>query len=183
MGVKPHLTRRNLLTAKGMESKVSAMPRLDPSHEKCVWTVGHSVRGERELLSLLGEHGIRYVADVRRFPGSRRHPQFSRENLESLFPEEGIIYLSMGRELGGFRKEGFERYMESSGFREGIDRLIGAAERGPTAVLCAEALYFRCHRRHIADELLRRGWRVIHILAEGRSVAHETSALQATLPL
>jgi len=158
------------------------MPDTEPLPGRIIHTLGHSTRTEEEFLSLLRSHRIRYLADVRRFPGSRRNPQFSRENLERVLPGEGVAYIPMGRELGGFRKEGYEVYMHTEGFRKGVDRLMGVASRGPTAVLCAEAFFFRCHRRHIADELARLGWKVVHIVAEGRDLAHQPLPRQEELP-
>lgn len=147
------------------------------------YTLGHSTRSEREFLRLVKGHDIRYLADVRRFPGSRRHPQFCRENLERILAREAVAYIPLGKELGGFRKEGYEAYMGTDGFQEGMGRLLDAAHRGPTAILCAEALYFRCHRRHISDELVRRGWSVIHIVSETRSLTHAELPIQEVLPV
>lgn len=154
---------------------------VEPAGRTRIYTIGHSARSENEFLELLSAHGIRYVADVRRFPGSRRHPQFSGDNLERILPAHGMAYLPMGRELGGFRREGYEQYMQSEGFREGLDRIIGTAAKGPTAILCAEALYFRCHRRFLADELARRGFEVIHVVSEDRVLPHQP--VQESLPL
>jgi len=137
-----------------------------------IYTLGHSSRTEEELLRILRARGIRYVVDVRRFPGSRRSPQFSREHLEQLLARHQLIYLGMGRKLGGFRKEGYETHLASDTFRQGIGELEETARKGPAAILCAEALWFRCHRRLIADELARRGWEVVHILSEERDMAH-----------
>jgi uncharacterized protein (DUF488 family) len=138
---------------------------------------------------LLKSHGIAAVADVRAFPGSRRHPHFSRENLERSLPEAGIEYLWLGRELGGRRRgeEGrspntglrnasFRNYadhMASPDFSAGIARLLSLADEKPTALLCAERLWWRCHRSLIADYLeLIRGRRVRHILEPGEAKPH-----------
>ena len=129
-----------------------------------VYTVGHSTRSLEELISLLKEHRIEAVADVRRFPRSRRNPQFNREVLEEVLPQRGIEYHWLGEELGGYRSGGYEAYIGSDGFERGIERLEDLSRRRRTAVMCAEKLWFRCHRRFIADEMAKRGWEVWHII-------------------
>lgn len=137
-----------------------------------VYTLGHSSRSEEEFLRILRSRGIRYVLDVRRFPGSRRNPQFSRESLEQVLVGNSFVYLGFGRSLGGFRKEGYESYLRTDAFRRGLEELEEVARKGTALVFCAEALWFRCHRRYISDELTRRGWEVVHILSEERDMAH-----------
>lgn len=129
---------------------------------------------------------IRVVADVRAFPSSRRHPQFNRGALEQWLPEAGIDYLHLP-ELGGrrdpapnspnagWRERGFRAYadyMASDSFRDALQRLETLARAHPTAVMCAEALWWRCHRRLISDAMVVRGWDVRH-LGSGRPVEHE----------
>lgn len=137
-----------------------------------LYTLGHSSRTEEEFLDILRSVEARIVVDVRRFPGSRRNPQFGRENLERTLPRQGIAYLPLGKELGGFRKNGYETYMQTDEFKEGLSRLEAAAPKGPMVILCSEALYFRCHRRHLADALLERGFPVRHLLMKGRFLEH-----------
>ena len=137
-----------------------------------LYTIGHSTRSEEEFLDLLKRHKVRYLLDVRRFPGSRRNPQFSKENLEKVLAHENMVYLGLGQDLGGFRKEGYETYMNTQTFRRGIEELDRFAVRANSVILCAESLWFRCHRRHIADELVSRGWEVVHILGADRLVTH-----------
>jgi uncharacterized protein (DUF488 family) len=158
-----------------------------------IYTIGHSTRTLEELVALLREHGVKRLADIRRFPGSRRHPHFSREALEVSLPERGIQYAHLP-ELGGRRKasadspntalrnEQFRAYadhMASDEFRLAVDGLLaGQAEARPpirTAVMCAEAVPWRCHRNLLSDELLRRGCEVVHILGRGQVKCHEMS--------
>jgi uncharacterized protein (DUF488 family) len=137
---------------------------------------------------LLRRHGIGLVADVRAYPTSRRVPDASREALERWLPEEGIAYAHMP-ELGGRRRaragsaenagwqsEGFRAYadhMRTDEFLGALERLEAAARERPTAVMCAEGLWWRCHRRLISDALLVRGWAVRHILPDGELAEHE----------
>lgn len=142
-------------------------------------------------MSMLAEAGIGSLVDVRRFAGSRRHPQFSGETMARTLPAAGIAYLPVP-ELGGRRTprpdtanlawrnasfRGYADYMESEGYQAATSRLAALAEAQPTAVMCAEALWWQCHRSLIADDFKVRGWEVIHLLAPGRSETHRyTSA-------
>jgi uncharacterized protein (DUF488 family) len=183
-----------------------------------VYTIGHSTRSLEELIALLREHGIARLADIRRYPGSRRYPHFSRDALEVSLPEHGIEYLHVP-ELGGRRKpagdspntalrnEQFRAYadhMATDEFRAAVDALLhgvrpsrphppgvppgGVRDRpgrpigaGGTpallAVMCAEAVPWRCHRNLLSDELLRRGVDVLHIIGRGEAKRHEMSPL------
>lgn len=133
-----------------------------------LYTVGHSTRTLDELVELLQEHGITQLVDVRHYPRSRRNPQVNQEALERELPARGIRYFWEGETLGGFRKGGYQAYMESPAFREGLDRLEGLLARAPTAIMCAEIVWFRCHRRFIAREMATRGYRVTHIITRGK---------------
>jgi len=154
-----------------------------------LYTLGHSTRSLDELVALLREHGIRRLADIRRYPGSRRYPHFSREALERSLPERGIEYVHLP-ELGGRRKasgaspntalenEQFRAYadhMATAEFRAAVDGLLSF--EGRTAVMCAEAVPWRCHRNLLSDDLLRRGVEVVHILGRGQAKGHELSAM------
>ena len=152
-----------------------------------IWTIGHSTRQIDIFLSLLGENGIKAVADVRMFPGSKRYPQFGREALAKSLSEHGIRYEHFP-ELGGRRKakpdskntawrnesfRGYADYMETEEFRNGITRLIDLAqESGPTAIMCAEAVWWRCHRSLISDYLKAREVEVIHVLDVKKTEPH-----------
>lgn len=133
-----------------------------------LFTVGHSTRTLDDLVELLQEHGITQLVDVRHFPHSRRNPQFNRETLTLQLPERGIGYVWLGDELGGLRTGGYERYMETPGFQEGIDRLRQLCDGAVTAVMCAEIVWFRCHRRFIARRMHALGYRVTHLVHPGR---------------
>ena len=163
-----------------------------------IWTIGHSTREIDEIISLLQESRIKLIADVRMFPGSKRYPQFNRQPLAEMLGEHGIRYEHF-LELGGRRKakpdssntawrnesfRGYADYMETQKFRDGIARLLDLAtgrvrptgglanEAGPTAIMCAEAVWWRCHRSLISDYLKARGVEVIHILDVGKTEPH-----------
>jgi uncharacterized protein (DUF488 family) len=122
----------------------------------------------------LGHFGVTQVVDVRHFPRSRRNPQFNLERLGAELPGAGIIYIWMGDALGGLRKGGYVAYMETAGFQAGLDELEKLVRRRPTAIMCAEAVWLRCHRRFIARQMVVRGYRVGHIGTHGKSVYEET---------
>ncbi|HEY8183392.1 MAG TPA: DUF488 domain-containing protein [Thermoanaerobaculia bacterium] len=149
-----------------------------------VYTIGHSTRPLDELIGLLKEHGVRRLADIRRFPGSRRYPHFSRESLANSLPKAGIEYVHVV-ELGGRRVplpdspntawrndqfRGYADHMATAEFQNALDRLLESDV--PTAIMCAEAVPWKCHRNLVADELTRRGHEVIHILGPGASQRH-----------
>ncbi len=157
------------------------------SHRQTIFTVGHSTHPWEEFLEILRRHGIGAIADVRRYPGSRKHPQFSAAVLEKTLPESGIDYLPF-RELGGRRSpvtasminagwrsaafRGYADFMQSDEFAAGVNRLEEAAPLKPTTIMCAEAVPWRCHRSLIADSLLVRGWRVLDIFGKGPAKEH-----------
>jgi uncharacterized protein (DUF488 family) len=143
-----------------------------------IYTIGHSTRTFEQFLTLLRREDVRHLVDVRRFPGSRRHPHFNTEPLAAALGDAGISYehaVDLGgrraaspdsRNLG-WRNPSFRGYADhtvSHAFLAALDRVIATAERMPTAIMCAEAVPWRCHRTLIADALLARGWRVRHIL-------------------
>ena len=132
-----------------------------------IYTLGTSDRSAEEFLGLLRGLGIQVVVDVRRFPSSR-YEHFRGEELERLVEGGGIGYVYLGRELGGYRKGGYESYVESDDFREGLGRLRRLARGRRVVILCAERLPWRCHRRFIARELEREGFTVVHVIDEKR---------------
>jgi uncharacterized protein (DUF488 family) len=153
-----------------------------------LWTVGHGTATQDELVALLAGAGIRHVVDVRTAPGSRRHPQFRREAMAGWLPEAGIGY-RWERALGGWRKpdpasavnhvlrhpgfRGYADYMRTPPFWAALDGLLAAAAEDPTAVLCSESLWWRCHRRLLADAaVLLRGAAVQHLGHDGRVEPH-----------
>ena len=143
-----------------------------------VWTIGHSTRSLGDFLDLLSLFAIENVADVRRFPTSRKYPHFDKEALRKSLEGTGVQYVLLP-ELGGRREplpdshntlwrnqsfRGYADYMETKAFRVGIDRLLDVARQGRTAFMCAEAVWWRCHRSLIADYLKAEGICVRHIV-------------------
>lgn len=136
-----------------------------------IYTVGSSTRTAAEFLAALAAFGVQTVADVRRFPRSHRYPHFSRDALAALLREAAATYAWLGGDLGGHRPEGYPAYRETAPFSRGLTCLESLARGSPTAILCAERLPWRCHRRFIATALRRRGWTVVHILEPERTWA------------
>lgn len=156
-----------------------------------IFTIGHGTRSLDELVSLLREGGVQMLIDVRSVPRSRRHPQMNRERLQIDLPSRGVAYDWRGDALGGFRKaspdsrnvawrepsfQGYADYMALSAFQEAVTRLIEDARSGASpAVMCAETLWWKCHRRLIADALTARGVEVVHLLGPGKRQVHVLS--------
>jgi uncharacterized protein (DUF488 family) len=151
-----------------------------------IFTVGHSTRSSEEFLALLRAHGIGRLVDVRRYPGSRRYPHFSRDALAATLAEAGIEYVHAPG-LGGRREaapdsrngawrsaafRGYADHMTSSEFQAWLQRLVAWSTEGNTAIMCAEALPWRCHRQLIADALVARGIEVMHISDPARTQKH-----------
>lgn len=155
-----------------------------------LYTVGHSTRTLQEFISLLNAHGIAVLADVRRYPRSRRFPHFNDDALARSLPAAGIAYRSF-QSLGGRRQpsrdsinlgwksESFRAYadfMQTPAFDEALQQLIAEAQRSRTAIMCAEAVPWRCHRQLIADALLARGWHVLDIYDTGDPKPHQLTS-------
>jgi len=152
-----------------------------------IWTVGHSTRTIDEFVAALESHGIKLLVDVRSLPGSKRYPQFNKEALSASLHKVGIRYEHF-LELGGRRKappnsrniawrnasfRGYADYMETEEFQKGIERLVDLAkEVGSTAIMCAEAVWWRCHRALVSDYLKARGIEVMHIIDANKSDPH-----------
>jgi uncharacterized protein (DUF488 family) len=151
-----------------------------------IWTVGHSTRSAEEFKQLLISHSISTLVDVRTFPWSRRYPHFNKPELSRLLESEGIQY-QHNPKLGGRRRpssaskntawqnasfRAYADHMESDEFKEGIESLLGVAAAGNTTVMCAEALWWRCHRSLIADYLKATGIEVLHIMGEKKVEPH-----------
>jgi uncharacterized protein (DUF488 family) len=152
-----------------------------------VFTVGHSTHELGKFIGLLSEHGVERLVDVRKVPKSRRMPHFGGEALSRSLPEAGIAYEHMG-ELGGFRKpvpgspnggwqvpafQGYADFMQTPEFDRALGRLMTWARERPTAIMCAEAQWHRCHRRLISDALVVRAFEVRHIWSDSRVQLHE----------
>jgi len=156
-----------------------------------LYTIGHSTRSLEDLLEALQAHQIQTLVDIRAFPMSRRLPQFNREALEMSLPAAGIRYLWMGA-LGGYRKKiredsphialrnaSFRNYADytlTEEFKNAMEELIALAESSRTAYMCAERVYFRCHRMLVSDWLTARGHEVLHIDGTGPVKAHRLTA-------
>jgi uncharacterized protein (DUF488 family) len=154
-----------------------------------IFTVGHSNLPFEQFVSLLKEHEIRLLADIRHYPSSRKFPHFNRQTLSELLAAQDIDYLWF-ESLGGRRHTGkdtesvntglrsiafrsYADYMATDEFRRGVDELLIAATKSLTTVMCAEKLYWRCHRRLLSDYLVSRGIGVIHIIEPGRTSIHK----------
>jgi uncharacterized protein (DUF488 family) len=158
--------------------------------ETTIWTIGHSTRSLEEFVELLQESQIGLLADVRRFPGSRKYPQFNEGALAASLPEFGIDYRLLS-DLGGRRQprsdspntawrnasfRGYADYMETAPFQAAADELLRLAQARRTAIMCSEAVWWRCHRALISDYLKVRGVTVVHILGRGKVEPHPYSS-------
>ncbi|HXE99312.1 MAG TPA: DUF488 domain-containing protein [Solirubrobacterales bacterium] len=153
-----------------------------------VLTIGHSTHDAERFQALLRTHRIELLADVRRHPGSRRHPQFGADSLSAALRQAGIGYRPLGEQLGGRRRplrdsrntgwrvaafRAYADHMRSPEFAAGLEVLEEQAQKHRVAIMCAEGDWRRCHRRLIADALLAGGWRVRHIRPDGGLEDHE----------
>ena len=156
-----------------------------------IYTIGHSTRAFDDFVALLRAHGIAQVADVRTVPKSRRHPHFAQESLSRTLPDAGIAYRHF-RNLGGLRKpradspntawrhpgfRGYADHMQTPAFADAMDELVAWARgegdpKGFTAIMCAEAVWWQCHRQLIADALVARNISVCHIMSADAAPAH-----------
>lgn len=160
---------------------------MKPELPAKIWTIGHSTHPWDEFVEILQSFQIKCLADVRSLPGSRKFPQFDKENMEAKLPLSGIQYKLFKDSLGGRRKvakdsknmawhhpsfRGYADYMESEDFKKGILELEKIASRSPTAIMCAEAVWWRCHRSMISDYLKQKGWQVLHIMGKDKETEH-----------
>ena len=152
-----------------------------------IYTIGHSTRTTEQFIELLRAHGIEELVDVRTIPRSRHNPQFGKEELAASLQQAGIAYMHLGK-LGGLRHaskdsvnigwqntsfRGFADYMATPEFQTGLDELKALAEKKTVAIMCAEAVPWRCHRSLIADALAVQGWQVLHIQSRKTASPHE----------
>jgi uncharacterized protein (DUF488 family) len=157
-------------------------------HRPQIFTIGHSTHAVERFEALLRAHGIELVCDVRRHPGSARHPQFNADSLSATLGRAGIAYEELGAQLGGRREarddsmgessrsasfRAYAEHMRTPDFAAGLKRLEQLARERHAAIMCAEGDWRRCHRRLIAEALTTRAWRVTHILPDGRLEEHE----------
>jgi uncharacterized protein (DUF488 family) len=151
-----------------------------------IWTIGHSTRSMEQFTGMLQAHGMEALADVRTFPGSRRYPHFNQEPLARSLAEASIGYHHF-LELGGRRKShpdsanlawrhpafrGYADHMETAEFQNGMNRLCELARENRTAIMCSEAVWWRCHRSLISDYLKAAGWEVLHIFDVNKIEEH-----------
>lgn len=156
------------------------------ARQPTIWTVGHSTRPIGEFIDLLRAHEIRLLVDVRTIPRSRHNPQFNTTLLAESLNEAGFVYLHMPA-LGGLRKprkdsinsgwrnasfRGYADYMQTAEFWNALEELMLQGRQGPSAMMCAEAVPWRCHRSLIADALVSRGWDIRHIMSPEKATPH-----------
>ena len=155
------------LFTKEEELFVTPQKNLSSFKNKEIFTLGTSTRSPSEFLEILRYYQIELVIDVRRWPSSKKFPQYNKASLEKLLREVRIEYLHL-EELGGFRKESYEEYMKSEDFLRSLYKVIEMAEKRRVCLICAERFPWNCHRRFIASALKERGFLVKHILELGR---------------
>lgn len=155
-----------------------------------IYTIGHSTHSMDEFLAMLQSFGIKTLVDIRSMPGSRKFPQFNKENLKISMEEAGIQYIHQS-DLGGRRKikkdskntrwnhpsfRSYADYMETEEFKNAIIKLEQTAIEQPTAYMCSEAVWWRCHRSMVSDYLKAKDWTVLHIMAIGKVQEHRYTA-------
>jgi len=128
-----------------------------------IYTLGTSLRREEEFVEIIKQYPIGAFLDVRRFPRSRL-PAFNRDYLEEVITKNDMEYHFLGKEFGGFRKGGYEKYTRTDSFQKGIDKVEHIAQEKVSVIVCAEKFPWKCHRRFIAMELQKRGWEVMHMI-------------------
>jgi len=137
------------------------------TRQTMVWTIGHSNRSIEKFLALLSEHNIEVLIDIRSFPTSKiKH--FKREEMEKWLPEHGIEYVWLGKELGGYRRGGYDAHMKTELFREGVKTLLDFARKRRVCIMCMEKNPKYCHRRFLTAYLEKKGIEVVHILEKGQ---------------
>jgi len=138
-----------------------------------IYTLGTSNRSLEEFLEILKEYKITVIIDVRHWPTSRLFPHFKKENLQKFLQENGIEYYHLEK-LGGYREGGYENYMKTGDFEEGLNELIrilqfhNCENLKNIAIICAEKFPWKCHRVFISQELEKRNFKVIHIIEKGQ---------------
>jgi uncharacterized protein (DUF488 family) len=152
-----------------------------------IHTIGHSTRSFDDFVALLEAHGVRQLADIRTIPRSRRHPQFKRDALAGALAARGIEYRHLPA-LGGLRHprpdspntgwrnesfRGYADYMGTPAFERGLDELLTMARVAPTSMMCAEAVWWRCHRSLLSDALVARGVEVLHVISASPPTPHQ----------
>ena len=163
---------------------------MEAPEKHTIYTIGHSTRTIIEFLEMLLSLNIKVLADIRRLPGSRKYPQFDQDALKKSLEENGIEYVYI-EDLGGRRPakkdsknttwrnksfQGYADYMETEAFENGVKELEKFALEQPTAMMCSEAVWWRCHRSMVSDYLKAKGWEVLHIMALEKATEHPYTA-------
>lgn len=159
---------------------------MEISGKHTIYTIGHSTHSLNDFVEMLQSFDIRVLVDIRHFPGSRKFPHFNKENLAAELPKVGITYTHL-EDLGGRRKvhkdsknnrwrndsfRGYADYMETENFELAAAKLEAIALKQPTAYMCSEAVWWRCHRSMVSDYLKAKGWTVLHIMGIGKAEEH-----------
>lgn len=153
--------KNSVTTARGK-------PESKSEPDKVIYSLGSSVREKDESIRILRDFRIEELVDVRRFPVSR-FDYFGKDKLCSFLKKNAIEYLYLRDKLGGFRQRGYQEYINTGDFLTGLEELKSVASMRKTVFMCAERFPWRCHRRFIAQVLGKQGWRVIHIIDEGKT--------------
>jgi uncharacterized protein (DUF488 family) len=154
---------------------LSRSPAQDPG--SVIYTLGHSDRSAEAFLALLKKAEVSHVVDVRSAPWSRRHPWHAKPELEASCRAAGLDYTWLGPQLGGLREEGYALHQRSDSYREGLETLVALAKNSRVAIVCAEREPGHCHRRFIADDLVRQGLIVRHMIDETLVLPHQIPLL------
>jgi uncharacterized protein (DUF488 family) len=144
-----------------------------------IYTLGHSTRSFEDFKDILKTYNIELVVDVRRSPKSKKFPHFNKKNLEEELPKTKIQYINI-TQLGGFRKEGYLAFSKTKEFTNAINQLLKAVNGKIVAIVCAEILWWRCHRRYIAKILNEKGYHVIHIFDKNKTQKHNPENKEVT---
>lgn len=159
---------------------------MNTAAQNIIYTIGHSTHSITQFIEMLHSFAIKTLADIRRFPGSNKYPQFNKDNLEEALKQNGICYIHL-EDLGGRRKvqansknnkwrndsfRGYADYMETPAFENAVTKLEIIAMKQTTAYMCSEAVWWRCHRSMVSDYLKAKGWKVMHIMAVGKAEEH-----------
>lgn len=159
---------------------------MEPEEKKKVWTIGHSTRSFEEFLEILKSSKVEQIIDVRRYPGSRKFPQFNKESLQKSLVDHNIAYIHL-EVLGGRRKpdpdskntiwrhpsfRAYADYMETKTFKDALEELKELANQKRSAIMCSEAVWWSCHRSLISDALKANDWTVMHIMGVNNEKEH-----------
>jgi uncharacterized protein (DUF488 family) len=169
---------------------ISAATQSLKMKQKIIYTIGHSTHSIEEFVAMLQSFQIELLADIRSYPGSRKYPHFNKETLPDYLAQHKIEYIHL-RDLGGRRKvnpescntgwrvaafRGYADYMDTDNFKKAVKELEQIASEKRVAYMCAEAVWWRCHRSLVSDYLKHNGWTVLHIMAVGKSTEHPYTA-------